>query len=151
MPKVAKPAPSPCLCRGMHVNCDPQKCAQAIPVRHSGRKTLKEVRKSAQQGCQTCAAIVNALLVPQIREAWRVSIPPALKSSRANVIRALKTDEEEIRIEYDLPGVQNGGRRFIRTRASDESADWRHFNIWREETPDGKSKTLFHSRHNTFS
>ena len=70
-----------------------------------------------------------------------MSIVPALKSSRSRVVRELASDEEEIRIEFDpAPGPSNGGRRIIRTRASDESADWRHFNIWRED-PDGRLNT----------
>ncbi|TGJ86908.1 hypothetical protein E0Z10_g1915 [Xylaria hypoxylon] len=39
-------------------------------------------------------------------------------------------DEEEIQIQLMEPG---NGRRVLRTRASHESTDWRHFNFWREE------------------
>ena len=137
MPKLARSAVPPCLCRGLHVDCDPRTCAQAIHAKgRSGQTSLKAARKSAERGCRTCAVLVNALLVPQVHEAWRASIAPALRSSRHKVIRELETDEEEIRIEFDPPRSVNE-RRVIRTRASDESADWRHFNIWRED-PDGK-------------
>lgn len=140
MPKLARSAAPPCLCRGLHINCDPRTCAQAIHANsRSEGKSLKEARKSAERGCRTCAVVVNALLVPQVREAWQASIASALKSSRHKVIRELASDEEELRIEFDPPRSVNQ-RRVIRTRASDESADWRHFNIWREDT-DGRLKS----------
>ncbi|RWA11834.1 hypothetical protein EKO27_g3290 [Xylaria grammica] len=70
-----------------------------------------------------------ALSIPDIREIWKQSIEPALQAKRNGVVNELRNDEEEIRIE--LMEHENG-RRILRTRASENSLDWRHFNFWRE-------------------
>ncbi|KAJ8130784.1 hypothetical protein O1611_g2840 [Lasiodiplodia mahajangana] len=96
---------------------------------------LKVFRPERRRGCPTCATVANALVVPDIREVWRKSIGIALRARRYGVLTNLLHDEEDIRVELD--STNHGTDRIVlRTRASDVSDDWRHFNIWRDTTSD---------------
>ncbi|KAF2970764.1 hypothetical protein GQX73_g2803 [Xylaria multiplex] len=119
----------PCHCRPWHKNCEPT-CSQAkFASEGAPAIPLKNFRISGERGCTTCAIITSGLVIPDIKEIWRRSIEPALRAQRQGVVAELRNDEEEIRIE--LMEVGNG-RRVLRTRASNNSIDWRHFNLWRE-------------------
>ncbi|KAF9880689.1 het domain-containing protein [Colletotrichum karsti] len=126
-------ADEPCHCRVFHLDCDPSTCQQAkhVSYQHAPSPSLRDLRKSAGQGCQTCATVVSAMLVPEVRTAWRALIAPALEGGRDGVIRELAHDEDAIEFDFDPPKTVNG-RRVIRARASDNAVDWMNFNLWRE-------------------
>ncbi|GAW22625.1 hypothetical protein ANO14919_121670 [Xylariales sp. No.14919] len=119
----------PCHCRSWHRNCETT-CLQAkFASKAAPAISLRHFRSTGERGCRTCATISSALSIPDIREIWRQSIEPALQAKRNGVVNELRNDEEQIRIE--LMEHENG-RRILRTRASENSLDWRHFNFWRE-------------------
>ncbi|TEA11824.1 hypothetical protein C8034_v007113 [Colletotrichum sidae] len=141
-------ADEPCHCRVLHLDCDSSRCKQAKHTiyHHAPLTSLRELRKSATNGCSTCGAIVNAVLIPEVRDAWRGLIAPALASERSGVVAALAEDEEAIEIEFDPPRTVNG-RRVLRLRASHDSEDWHNFNLWREsadETCKAFSSLAYH-------
>ncbi|KAI0533028.1 HET domain-containing protein [Xylaria digitata] len=126
----------PCHCRPWHKNCE-STCSQAkFASGGAPAVSLRNFRISGERGCPTCAIITSGLVIPDIREIWRRSIEPALRGQRSGVVTELRNDEEEIRIE--LMEIGNG-RRVLRTRASDNSVDWRHFNFWREGHSDNRN------------
>ncbi|KAI1149557.1 heterokaryon incompatibility protein-domain-containing protein [Nemania diffusa] len=128
-------APTLCHCQPFHRNCDPATCSQARFGFVAPVTSLKNLRKSGEAGCPTCATITNALSVPGIKQIWQRSIKPAFQTPQYGLIRALRDDEEEIFVE--LYCVNHGTeRRILRTRASETSEDWRHFNIWDERPSD---------------
>ncbi|KAI0803522.1 heterokaryon incompatibility protein-domain-containing protein [Xylaria sp. FL0064] len=121
----------PCHCQSWHVNCEPSSCPQAkrksaeVPI-----VSLKKFRESGERGCPTCAIITSALDIPDIKKIWHQSIELALQSQRWGVVTEMRNNEEEIRIElFD----NTRERRILRTRGSESSEDWRHFNFWRGE------------------
>ncbi|KAI0103200.1 heterokaryon incompatibility protein-domain-containing protein [Nemania sp. FL0031] len=123
-------SPDPCHCRYLHKDCNPTTCAQAKFASQRAEPTpLKAFRQSGERGCSTCATVTNALVIPEIRQIWRKSIGVALRARRYGVLTHLLHDEEDIRVELDA--TNHGTDRIVlRTRASDVSDDWRHFNIW---------------------
>ncbi|KAI1132420.1 heterokaryon incompatibility protein-domain-containing protein [Nemania abortiva] len=130
----------PCHCRALHKNCDPTTCSQAKFASQREEPTpLKLFRKSSERGCPTCAIITSALSIPDIREIWRKSIGIALRGRRYGLITSLLHDEEDIRIEFDITN-HDTERVVLRTRASDVSDDWRHFNMWRDGVSDEQSE-----------
>lgn len=125
-------SPGPCYCGFLHKNCDPATCSQAGHASEGPlRASLKDFRRSGESGCPTCAILVDALSTPTIRDIWRKSIEPALQAQRYGVVNEMRNDEEEIGVELN-PTNKGSERRVLRTRASDGSEDWRHFNVWHE-------------------
>lgn len=140
----------PCYCGFLHRNCNPATCPQAARSSEGPlRASLREFRRSGERGCPTCAIIVNALSAPNIRDIWRASIEPALQAQRYGVVNEMRSDEEAIGIELN-PTNKGSERRVLRTRASDGSEDWRHFNVWSEGNS-GKffGTEVWHSVHQT--
>ncbi|KAI1420262.1 heterokaryon incompatibility protein-domain-containing protein [Xylaria sp. FL1777] len=124
----------PCHCRPWHRDCDPSTCSQAkFDSENVTSISLKTFRRSGEQGCPTCAIITSAFDIPEIRKIWQQSIEPALRAQRAGVISKMREDEEEILIELMLSD-HGPDRRILRTRGSEVSNDWRHFNFWRENS-----------------
>ncbi|CCF35758.1 HET domain-containing protein [Colletotrichum higginsianum] len=106
----------PCLCHELHPDCDPSTCPQAAHVtgQHAPLTSFRELRKSADRGCQTCATVVEALLVPEVRAAWRDCIAPALEAKRPGLVQGLEQDEDLIELEFDPPDTE-GEVRIVKT------------------------------------
>ncbi|KAI1117979.1 HET domain-containing protein [Nemania sp. NC0429] len=125
----------PCYCGFLHRKCNPATCSQAARASESPlRASLRDLRKSGESGCTTCAIVFDALSTPNIRDIWQESIEPALRAQRSGVVNEMRIDEEAIGVEFNPTNMGNE-RRVLRTRASEVSDDWRHFNVWRERNP----------------
>jgi hypothetical protein len=78
--------------------------------------------------------VVAALSIPSIKDEWKGTIIPAWESDRNQSFTAgLLDDDEEIPIEIDPPSLVNG-RHVIRTKTTQESFDWRNFNLFTDSS-----------------
>ncbi|KAI1335385.1 HET domain-containing protein [Xylariaceae sp. FL0016] len=124
----------PCSCRNIHGRCDPATCAQTSTAwRGDPFPSIRDFRKTAAGGCAVCVAVVQALQIPEVKADWQALIGPALASDRSAVVWGMSEDEELIGVEVDK---HTEGLAVIRTKASEESLDWAHFNLWRDGTSD---------------
>jgi hypothetical protein len=121
-----------CACRHLHFGCNVATCEQAKYANRTGNATLKEYQQCATEGgCQTCLAVVNALLIPEIKSVWQDSIAQRLLSGDTSKMPGVTEEEEDISITVETPRGMTGGW-FLRTRASPDSYHWRHFNLWQD-------------------
>ncbi|KAI1179295.1 heterokaryon incompatibility protein-domain-containing protein [Nemania sp. FL0916] len=97
-----------CACRNLHFGCNVATCEQAQYAKWRGnKKSLKQYRRCAtERGCQTCGCY--------------------------DIIQGITEDEEEIEITIESPDRRLTGGWFLRTRASENSQHWRHFDLWQD-------------------
>ncbi|KAI0438948.1 HET domain-containing protein [Xylaria telfairii] len=124
----------PCACRNLHWTCDVATCDKAKYADWEGNgQSLKQYRRCVtERGCQSCCTVMNALLIPEIKSIWQDCIALALHSGR-DVDPGIGEDDENIGVDIETPQRLTGGW-FLRTRASQSSQDWRHFDLWQDPT-----------------
>ncbi|KAI1325509.1 HET domain-containing protein [Xylariaceae sp. FL0255] len=97
-----------CACLNVHFGCNATTCQKARHANRTGANSLKRLRQCAtERKCEICSTLVAALLIPEIKSTWQISIKEASLSKRDSLITpGLAEDEEEIDITVETSWSQ---------------------------------------------